>query len=231
VNVSRVDRVEREASARRYVAGRMSEAEESDFETRLLEDPQMVQEVETTRRMREGLQHLQRIGELDRGTPARTAWWARAPLAAAASVVIVLAAATVYYFRPAEPSTILYASAESSATGSSPPSYVLAETRSENQGVAIPMPEPRGIIRLNVLTAHPDVAGPRQLELKRADTPANSEPLARIEAGPADQGLVAVFVNTEQLAAGPYVLTVIEPQTTGQSPATSRYAFTLTASK
>jgi hypothetical protein len=254
MNLSRVERIKIEATARRYIDGRLSEDEEAQFETRMIRDPRIAQEVEITRRMRDSLRHLHRTGELDLVTPPplsmrprvqlavaadnvmhwvtrpRLAWRSRVQLAAAAAAVIVLAATAFYYLRPAPPSPILAASIHalpSFGGASEPMSYVLAQRRSDDNGVVIPKPDSQGVIQLNILPARPGAAGPYRVELRRAEAAASSEPLARIQAGSADQVLVPVFLNASELETGRYVLSVIEPEISGRSPATTQYTFTL----
>lgn len=256
MNLSRVERMKIEATARQYIDGRLSEDEEAQFEARMIRDPRIAKEVEVTRRMRDGLRHLHRTGALDLVTPPplsmrprvqlavaadtvmdwvarqRLASRSRIQLAAAAAIVIVLAAAALYYVRPAPPPTILAASIDALpnfGSASEPMSYVLAQRRTQDDGVVIPKPDSHGVIQLSILPARPGTAGPYRVELRRAEAAASSEPLARIQAGSADQVLVTVFLNASGLEAGRYVLRVIEPETSGRSPAATQYTFTLSA--
>jgi hypothetical protein len=254
MNLSRIERIQIEATARQYIEGRLSEDEEAQFETRMIRDPRIAQEVEITRRMRDGLRHLHRTGALDLVTPPPLSMrprvqlavaadnvmnWVKRPqltsrsriqLAAAAAAVTVLAATAFYYLRPAPPPTLLAASVDKFpqfGAASEPMSYVLAQRRTEDNGVVIPKPDSHGVIQLNLLPARTGAAGPYRVELRRAEAAAVSEPLARIQAGSANQVLVPVFLNASGLETGRYVLSVIEPEISGRSPATTRYTFTL----
>ena len=262
MNIPQVDRIEIEATARQYVGGRMSKDEEAQFETRMLLDPRIVNEVEITRRMRVGLQQLRRSNALDLVTPARLTLRLRVQLAAAsilqqlhaaaalnfvtlprltlrsraqltaAGVMVVLAATALYYGTLTPSSNILAASADALpgfGGAYKPASYVLADRRTADDGIVIPKPNQHAVIQLDVLPVHPNAAGGYQVELRHAGAASASKPLARIEAGSADQVFIPVFLNTSELETGRYVLTVIAPETSGQSPATTRYTFTLTA--
>src|SRR5689334_9000237 len=83
-------------SAERYVAGRMSEAEEQLFETTMLERPELAAEVDARQRMKAGLQTLEARGELD-ALLARSRPSPYVRYAAAAGVVLVLIAIIVLW--------------------------------------------------------------------------------------------------------------------------------------
>src|SRR5262249_26550611 len=83
-------------SAERYVAGRMTEDEEREFEVAMLEQPELTAEVDARQRIKAGLQHLDRLGELDKlvaGPPRRRF----VPLALAASVLLLMLAGLAYW--------------------------------------------------------------------------------------------------------------------------------------
>jgi len=96
-----------------YVVGRLSDDERRAFEDRLARDPALVQELEQSLRLREGLQQLREQGELARARPWTTSWRTWSPLLAAAAIAAValflraqLAAPDSQFLRASIPSAV-----------------------------------------------------------------------------------------------------------------------------
>lgn len=103
------------ATLQAFIRGRLPEDERKAFEDRLAREPALVNELEQSLRMREGLQQLRARGYFDAAPRrARVRPWLPA-LAAAASVVLAL---FLWISRAPAPAPLLMASVESGAAES-----------------------------------------------------------------------------------------------------------------
>ena len=224
------ERIEIEAMARRYFAGQLSETEANDFESRMLENPDIAREADLTHRLRAGLGELQRSGRLEPLMHWQPASRLRVQFAAAAAVMVVIVGSVVYFTRPSPSTTILATSIEALRPGVSVSgTYLVAKLRSGDDSITIPLPRPPEAVRLNILPAMPTSTGRYRVELQETGASAGSEPLAAVAGFVGDQGLVSVLVDTSHLKAGRYVLTLTPSGRQGPSGA-SVYPLTFTAS-
>jgi hypothetical protein len=89
---------------RRYLANRLSDAEELMVTTRIVRDPRFGNEVEVTAAFREGIRELEKRGKLSPLLDSQTRRWSRAQIAFAATVAIVAMGGLISYLfdRPRE---------------------------------------------------------------------------------------------------------------------------------
>lgn len=89
----------------RYLANRLGDAEREMIETRIVRDAGFRNEVELTEALRDGLQQLEKQGQLEPLLRSRTWMWRRAPFAIAASVLAcAFGIATFLLYRPVDDS-------------------------------------------------------------------------------------------------------------------------------
>jgi hypothetical protein len=81
---------------RRYLAGRLSEAEEHMLQTRIVQDPEFRSEVEVTRALKDGMRELENRGEVSRLLAAKSGNRAMR-LALAAGLAAVAAGLVTFY--------------------------------------------------------------------------------------------------------------------------------------
>jgi hypothetical protein len=79
----------------RYLARRLTEAEELMIETRIIQDPAFRNEVELTQALKEGMRELEHRGEMPRLLAAKLGW--QSPKVAVAAVVATVAAGLVTF--------------------------------------------------------------------------------------------------------------------------------------
>ena len=131
--------------ASRYLADQLSEAERDAFETSLLRDPEVAQELEATARLKVGLGRLRESGELDKIVRARPFFERPAFLAAAASIGVLAIGLVFVRWQGATAPSVLASSAsefidvsgKALAVGSTPP---MLRLRSEKYDAEIELP-------------------------------------------------------------------------------------------
>ena len=229
MSVAPAEHIDIEATARRYCAEQLSEAAASEFESRMLENPDIAREVDLTRRLRSGLGELQRSGRLEPLMHWQPASRLRVQLAAAAAVIVVVAGSLLYFTRPSPSTAILATSIAALRPGVSVSgTYLVAKRRSDDDSTTIPLPRSREAVRLNILPAAPTAAGRYRVELQEAGASAGSEPLAAVADVAGDQGLVSVLIDTSHLKPGRYLLTLTPSGKPARPLSVSVYPLTLT---
>jgi hypothetical protein len=214
-------------SAERYVAGRMSEEEEQQFETAMLERPELAAEVDARQRMKAGLQVLEARGELD-ALMVRSRLSPYVRYAAAACVVLVLIAgfALVRSYLEAPPPAIA-GSLKGLALGSTgrviEGPYLLVGTRGRQDEAVISLKPGIHAIQLQVM---PDFADNRFLlaSLSKVSAGKDSALVEDVRVENSGSGLFNIFLNPALLGSGRYRLTVRRPAAAVPAPS---YSFEL----
>ncbi len=202
--------------AGRYLADQLTEAECAEYETRFIEDPEAVAELEATARLKIGLERLRRNGELSEliagsGAPHAGQTWMWALAASVAAIVIGVS----LWFPRTDTSAypVLAATATAFKDRSGHGLSVLAtaplfRTRAERYDAVIELPATRGAIKLRVLPSMPAAAARYQASLARIRDDDSSERIVQI-AGlkpSQDDGFVDVYADSSLLAPGRYRL-------------------------
>jgi hypothetical protein len=133
-----------------FIVGRLSGAELHAFEDRLIREPALVQELELSLRMREGLQRLRTRGEAPGSAPraARLRTWA--PILMAASVAAVT---LILWLSRTAPTPLLSALAPSDGSSSRISAHFTFVAMRGNQAPALDLPA-NGLIEIS--TANTD---------------------------------------------------------------------------
>ena len=212
-------------AAERYVAGRMSEDEEREFEVAMLENAELAVDVDTRQRIKVGLQQLERRGELDALLSApRPPFVSRPLLAAAASILmVVLFGATFWYLRgaPGGSGTVALRASAIGNRGVSA-TYILASIRANAAEPVLEAAASAAPLRLRVV---PESPGANTFVATLFQVTSAGEvsvsPQARVTRG---QGaFVELFVDPFELSSGRYRLRLVsEPDGTAAD-----YSFTL----
>ena len=204
--------------ASRYLADQLSEAECTEYEARITQDPETVAELEATARLKIGLHRLRQSGELTEliagtATPSPTRGWL---LAMAAGIAAVVIGVSLWFPRSHAPSVSALASAPSLFTDRSGHGLTvlsttpLFRTRAERYDAVIDLPATRGAIRLRVLPSTLADLAHYQATLARIKDDDSLE--AAIAVGnlkpSAEDGFVDVYADSSLLSPGRYRLTL-----------------------
>jgi hypothetical protein len=197
--------------ANRYLADQLTPAEREAFEAQLLQDPAALRELEATARFKRGLEKLRESGKLDALVAGRSfgqRWW----MSAAAAIAIF--ALTFGLLWRIESSPPMMASTVSSLVDreghplSVGATYALFRTRSTDHDAVITLPRERQAIELRVL---PDsnMQPPYRVTLMSPGGGADGPDLTSVaDLRPAEDGFVSVFIDSQRLAPGDYVVVV-----------------------
>lgn len=213
-------------SAERYVAGRMDEEEERQFEERLLEQPELAADVDVRHRIKLGLQLLDDNGELGKlvAQPARRS---HLRYAMAACALLALGAAIAYWQVASGSRVAIAGSLTALRGGASQPisaSYILASTRSRSEDFVVAATPGAGAVRLRIVLesglSQAFVASLASLSGGGEKVIAERVPLEST-----GNGLVEVFLDPAGLQPGRYVLRLEPESGPGES---EEFAFALT---
>lgn len=195
------------ATMQAFITGRLAVDEQRAFEDRLAREPALVDELEQSLRMREGLRQLRSRGKLAntaaQRSPARV--WVPA-LAMAASAVLGL---FLWMSRAASQAPVLLNSLESRATGTAASTITAQFTFVSVRGSAAPdlhLPS-SGMVEFRAAAS--GGAAHYRLTLQRlqgAGAPLLVGTVSDLAAG--SDGYVHVYADARQLAVGRYQLTV-----------------------
>ncbi|MEJ0038767.1 MAG: hypothetical protein WDO68_22275 [Gammaproteobacteria bacterium] len=227
MSVTRIDLDEFE-TANRYLAGRLNDAECAAFETRLVQDPQLVRDLEAIARFKVGLQVLHSRGELDEAT--RAPRWSYRLLAVAAAVAI-LAFGTLMFrnvFAPSVPSLLAAVPAAlTDRQGNVLPSagtFTVLRSRATTADAVIELPPPGHAIEVRVLPESPSQEDGYNVSWWRQPRGAVAEKLGSLgHVSAAADGFLVVFLDTTRLTPGEYLL-VVSPTNAGD-PSAGRDVF------
>lgn len=203
--------------ANRYLAGQLSAAEEEAYEQYFVRNPDAVQELEATARMKVGLANLRDTGQLDvllRASAAPALDRRKAMLALVASLAFVVIGVGVWRGLSVSDSATLMATAEELVDRSGRPltvgaSYALLRTRATSYDAVVKLPaEPRAI----EMRVRPESIAPRYtVALSRIRPDGSVTQIAMLsDLESQTDGFVRLYVDSSRLEAGPYLL-VISP--------------------
>jgi hypothetical protein len=220
-----------ESPAERYAAGRMGEAEEREFEIRMLEDPELAAEVETVHRMRGGFRQLAARGELEEKGKAVDRPHFRTPLFALAAglVALLIGATLVLHSRHSRelPSVVASSLTELGHPRAGTPhiaTYILAHTRGSAAPTSIEVSDPYEIIALRILPSLPSDSGVYRVTLERLGGVSATTISQDIDAQTGTDGFVRLYLDPSYLTAGEYRLSLIQP------PRSDRFSFSVSRS-
>jgi hypothetical protein len=192
---------------RDYAAGRLSDDETRAFEDRLVRDPELVQELEHSLRLCEGLQRLRETG----GLAARRPWirdvrvWL--PLLAAAGIAAV---ALLTRTQPTPEPPVLVSSVESSsgdASSAVTAHFTFVSMRDDSIPV-LELPE-RGMVELRAQPAELTSGSRYRMALARQDESGASRTVGALAGvGLSADGYLHSYVDAARLAPGSYLLSV-----------------------
>ena len=198
--------------ANRYLADQLTQVEREAFEEQLVQDPAVLRELEATARFKRGLQKLRESGQLEELVADRSSaqrWWMSA---AAAIAIFALTFGLLWRIESSPPmmastvSTLVDREGHPLSVGAT---YAVFRKRSTTVADAvITLPAARQAIELRVL---PDsnMQPPYGVSLMSQSAPTDRPRLASVaDLRPAEDGFVSVFIDSQQLAPGDYVVSV-----------------------
>jgi hypothetical protein len=215
--------------AQRYLAGQLSLAEEEAYEQQYIRDPDALQELEATARMKVGLANLRDTGQLDsllRGAPTTTRRTV-AVGAIAASVAMIMIAVALWRGVSVPDGRALMGSVTELVDASGRPlavgaTHVLMRTRSTAYDAEVELPvEPQAL----ELRVRPESEAPvYRAALSRIQTDGSVAQVATVDELKAEaDGFVALYVDSSQLEPGPYLLVLSGTQDQTSENATSSF--------
>jgi hypothetical protein len=188
-----------------FIVGRLSGAELHAFEDRLIREPALVQELELSLRMREGLQRLRTRGEAPGSAPraARLRTWA--PILMAASVAAVT---LILWLSRTAPTPLLSALAPSDGSSSRISAHFTFVAMRGNQAPALDLPA-NGLIEIRTATGADQPGQRYHVSLTRQQPGGSAEAIADLGSLAANtDGYVHFYANAAGLSPGSYVLHV-----------------------
>jgi hypothetical protein len=216
-------------SVQDYVAGRMSDAERQAFEGRLLTDSELLQDLETSLRLREGLAMLREQKALERPQfPRHRALRAGLAWASAAALAAIIVWVTLYNVRRSPPIVGASVAALSAGLTRAPPvveRYTFAATRAPARTPDLGLPS-SGALELRVFTAITDASETFRVTLDLIQKQKTSRIGGQEHMLPDADGFVVIYADASRLEPGEYLLRVerdgaLDPSTT------ARFAFLL----
>jgi anti-sigma-K factor RskA len=201
----------------RYLADQLSASEREEFERRMVESPDVLQEVEAVARLKVGLFTLRKSGDLDTIIAAQrrapqTNWFALAATVAAVAIGIV-----VWRGESTTASPILTASLSALVDdrGAALPlvgRHAVLSTRADGDYDAIiESPQKAGALELRVLpdTTAGGADARYRVQLTRVLDDGTLVPVAEVGDLPAQEdGFVTLFASSQMLTAGKYRLAI-----------------------
>jgi hypothetical protein len=205
----------------RYLAGRLSRAEEDGFEDYAASHPEIFREVESTLRMKEGLAVLRHRGELQ--ALLREPDWRPSLAAAAAAVLVVLGLGLWTWRHAAAPIAPVLAGLPGFVgrdSGSLPvfASYTLLRSRGESSDTQIRLPAERAAIQIRILPSVFVMGGRYRASLHRVEADQDYVVVREIdglEAG-ADR-FVTLYLDSAQLTQGRYEISLAQSDSSAPS--------------
>jgi hypothetical protein len=197
----------------RYLAGQLSADERDAFEAYYVEHPEMMSEMESTARFKLGLRKLREQGQL--GDLLRPApWYRQWRYLAAAAALALLTLGVAFTFQRVARMTPLLASSISALSGkagalSLAKTYLVERSRGRAVDAEIVLPDRPEAIELRVMPEFK--ARPEQYRVTLLSVAEDDSTQALAEIGQlkmADDGCVAVFINSERVHEGLYQVAV-----------------------
>jgi hypothetical protein len=198
----------------RYLSGQLSEEETRAFEEYMLAHPEIVRELESTAKLKVGLQVLSETGELShlmRPKPY-TASMRYAALAASVAVLALAASFLVRGDAPQAPKLFASISGLVDPAGRLLPmarTYVILRTRGNTYDADVELPASSKAIELRILpeiVAHP--ARYRVTLARIADDDSTAEVGSIANLVPDDMGFISLYFESSAFTRGRYHLTI-----------------------
>ena len=216
-------------AVRDYVAGRLSDVERDAFEERLLSEASLVQDLDESLRLREGLEVLREqevLGTLSK--PRRRGFNRAWSYASAAALAVVVVSVAVYFGNGSRP---IVAVSLGALAGSNPPlavveRYTFAEMRAEASSRDLGLPA-SGALELRALTPVTDASRKFRVTLSRVRTQKASQIGKAEHLVPDAEGFVAIYADASRLEPGDYWLSVESEDENEDKIASERFAFGL----
>ncbi len=214
------------ATLQAFIVDRLPEDERRAFEDRLAREPALVDELEQSLRMREGLRALRARGHLQIAAPQRRQLRVWIPaLALAATVVLGL---FLWVSRVASPAPVLLSSLESGASAGAAALVTAKFTFVSMRGRSVPDLDLPSSGMVEFRAAPSSDSSHFRLSLQRVQTGTPAEPVASLTGlVPAADGYVHFYADALHLAGGRYELKV-QPES-GAAAAEDVFAFNLRA--
>jgi hypothetical protein len=207
--------------AERYANGRMSEAEERDFEVAMLESPALAEQVAAAHGLRAGIHELQARGALNR-LLHRTAFPVRYAALAAAVVLLIVGAGVLFFEREhAAASPPIMAASIDRLTGparSAAATFILAHTRSQFEPTLLTLTRAPGAIALKILPETAGEGGDYRVTLEPTSGDDTSHLAADIRVRPDSDGFVRVYLDPTLLRLGDYGVSLTQGSHTERFP-------------
>jgi hypothetical protein len=209
----------------RYLAEQLSPVEAEEFENYYTHHPSVVREIEYALRLKEGLATLRDRQQLDALLKARRWRWAL-PLSIAAAAASAALGTWTWYASPVT-APVASGTLEELMNGGQATAlplagkYMLVRVRgADPSALAIPLPTAPGALELQVLPAGGATAAPYRLVLEHHEIGGKPEPVAKV-AGlmPGADGLVAAFLDSEQIQRGRYTVELAPERGESAAPA------------
>ena len=212
-------------SMQNYIAGRLSEAERTAFEDRLLSDAGLVQELEEFLRLREGLEILRVRNQLALPSPSRR--WVRAILPALAAALAIIALFLGWH--PIQRSPVIAASVTSlhphgGALLAVVGRHTFATLRDATQTPVLDLPT-QGALELRALTSSTGAGRSFRITLEQIRGQGISRVATAEHLIPDLDGFIIIYADASLLQPGDYAL-IVEPDVDDPS-SRQRFAFGL----
>lgn len=196
--------------AERYAAGHMGAAEEQEFETLMLEQPELLADVRAAQGLRTGFARVQREGELQKLLRRRP--MTPRLYALAAGCVALVVGAGVLLTRLGDGSAVMAASVADLHLRYAGPStiaatYLLTSTRSPGHPTTIAIPAQPGVIVLRIL---PEVPSPAwHVTLARRENEQSAlTPVGQLDTAADPSGFLQIYLDPTRLGPGEFRVSI-----------------------
>jgi hypothetical protein len=191
-----------------YLAGRLSESERAAFEDKLLSDASLVQGLEESLRLREGLEILREHNRLT--LPKPSGRWVRAILPAVAAALAIVA--LFLGWNSIQRTPVIAASIQSLHTHQSTPlavagRHTFATLRDAAQTPILDLPS-QGALELRALTSSTGASRSFRITLEQIRGPGSSRIGTAEHLIPDPDGFIVIYADASRLMPGDYALIV-----------------------
>lgn len=215
----------------RYLAGRLSASETSEFEAQFTERPDIVQELEETARFRDGLAALRERGELKalvRAQPWRGRW---VQLGIAASLAILFVGGALWVGLTHTVAPVLgalpaaFRDSAGAAVSISGTYRFVTSRDAKSTTLQIALPATRAAVEFRVLPEERPERATYRATLNSVPAVGATTTVGMVDSLHEDtEGFVRVFADSARLQPGAYEL-VVGPEPASSAQVASRYRF------
>jgi hypothetical protein len=198
----------------RYCAGQLSPEETAEFEAYLLDHPELLDDIEVTRRLKLGLGSLRAKGELP-GLVGGKAGMSRNRMVAIAASVIVGAGIAWYFSRTAAVAPPILAATVDGFRGELHAPDAIAEvmlirSRSGDR-VELEIPPVPRLYKVRIVADTRNADSRFDIELRRESASGGSPVLVQraVDVRPESDGMLSVYLDPRAAGAGSYLLRVL----------------------